>query len=98
MVMGARLIDARRRRLSVALCGARPRVGRPSANDNGVGQSLEVGIARDQCRPEAPGGGIDERVGHGETVGEDRSAASSASGSSTGTIVARRNADTASIA
>ena len=34
------------------------------------GQSLEIGVAGYERRPEASGGGVDERVGHRETVGQ----------------------------
>ena len=35
-----------------------------------IGESLEVGVAGDERRPEAPGRCVHERIGHRETMGE----------------------------
>ena len=42
---------------------------RESADDDGIGKPLEVGVAGHEGCSKAPGGCIDERVGHGEAVG-----------------------------
>src|SRR5437870_11820177 len=41
-----------------------------SLDDDGVGEPVEIRVPRDESSAETPGGGIHERVGHGETVGE----------------------------
>ena len=41
-----------------------------SADHNGGREPLEIGIAGDEGCPKPPGGSVDERVGHGEAMGE----------------------------
>jgi len=43
---------------------------RPSANHDGVGEPFEVGVSGDEGGAEATRGGIDERVGHRQAMGE----------------------------
>jgi hypothetical protein len=43
-------------------------VRRGSADDDGVRQSVEIGVARHQRCAKASGRGVDERVGHGQTM------------------------------
>jgi len=63
-------------RIRVATSSLASRAGKPSgsprrsADDDSVGQPFEISVASHECRPEASRGGVDERVGHRQTVGQ----------------------------